>query len=115
MYRSSPDLPVSGQTGLSKALAGAARGVGRRLRRFSMRVMQWHERRKGLQSLRALSDHQLRDIGLGRYEIVMAAYGLHDPHPASRAQPITSAASRPVPPVKKADNNDQDPCVGCAA
>jgi uncharacterized protein YjiS (DUF1127 family) len=112
MYHSSPDRPVLGLAGLSKALAAA---VGRRLRRFSMLAMTWHERRKGLQSLRALTDHQLRDIGLGRGEIVMAAYGLHDPHQASRAQPIAAPANRPVPPAKKADNNDQGPCVGCAA
>jgi uncharacterized protein YjiS (DUF1127 family) len=112
MYHSSPDRPAPGLAGLSKALAEA---MGRRLRRVSMRVMQWHERRKGLQNLRALTDHQLRDIGLGRSEIVMAAYGLHDPHQASRTQPITGAASRPVPAAKKADNSDQGPCIGCAA
>jgi uncharacterized protein YjiS (DUF1127 family) len=112
MYHSSPDRPIPGLAGLSKVLAEA---LGRRLRRFSMRVMQWHERRKGLESLRALSDHQLHDIGLRRSDVVMAAYGLHDRREALSPVAAVNLPSRSVPTEKKADNNDANPCIGCAA
>jgi uncharacterized protein YjiS (DUF1127 family) len=109
------DLSALGLTGLSRALAGAARGIGILVRSVPAQALQWHERRKGLESLRALTDHQLRDIGLRRAEIVLAAYGLHDPHEASRMVTAAGAASRAVPATKKADNSDENPCIGCAA
>jgi len=112
MYHSSPARPIAGPAGLSKILTEV---LGRRLRRFSMRVMQWHERHKGLESLRALSDHQLHDIGLRRSDVVMAAYGLHDPREALSPVAAANLPSRAVPAEKKADNNDSNPCIGCAA
>jgi uncharacterized protein YjiS (DUF1127 family) len=101
--------------GLSKVLADVARRARTVIRDLPQRTLQWHERRKGLESLRALSDHQLRDIGLRRSEIVMAAYGEFDPHDAPQMIAVANAAVRPVPTVKPADNSDHDPCVGCAA
>ena len=115
MNRPSLVLSTLSLTGLSRAIAGAARGVGSLVRSVPVQALQWHERRKGLESLRALTDHQLRDIGLRRSEIVLAAYGLHDPHEASQTFAVAGAASRPVPVAKKADNSDENPCIGCAA
>jgi uncharacterized protein YjiS (DUF1127 family) len=89
--------------------------MGMWVRRIPLRAMEWHERRKGLESLRALSDHQLRDIGLRRSEVVMAAYGLHDPREALSPTAVANVLSRAVPAEKKAGDNDGNPCIGCAA
>lgn len=114
MNRLSLDLSLWRLAGLPRALAGVARGIGSSARSLPAQALQWHERRKGLSSLRELSDRQLSDIGLRRSEVALAAYGLYDPHAQTPASAVASA-TRPVPAVKKADNGDNDPCIGCAA
>ncbi|QEX20474.1 hypothetical protein FRZ61_03910 [Hypericibacter adhaerens] len=114
MNRLSLDLSVLRLAGFSRALSGVARGIGSSVWSLPLQTLQWHERRKGLGSLRELSDRELRDIGLRRPEIALAAYGLYDPHAQAPASPVATA-TRPVPAAKKADNGDDNPCIGCAA
>lgn len=104
-------LSPLGPNGLSKTLTTVAQG----LRSLPAQALAWHERRKGLEALNALTDHQLRDIGVCRDEIVMVAYGLKDPRETPDMVTVSSLATRTVPAAKKADNDDRDPCVGCAA
>lgn len=109
------DSSTFGLAGLTRALAGVARGVGTTVLKVPAQTLKWHERRKGLEALSALTDYQLRDIGVCRSDIVMVAYGLKDPYETPQSMTVSNVATRSAPTVKKADNNDQDPCIGCAA
>ena len=43
-------------------------------------VIRWRDRQRAFARLRALSDHQLRDVGFRRPEFQMLSFeGIHDP------------------------------------
>lgn len=116
MFRLSSDRSRSGRAGGPGIFAGFAQNVGARLRGLPAQVICWHKHRQGLAALRALSDRQLRDIGICRVEIAMVAYGLADPREAAAAEAAGGAAMRPVPQTRKANNSDERPIAGsCAA
>jgi uncharacterized protein YjiS (DUF1127 family) len=115
MNRLSLGLSPLGLNGLSRTLTTVAQGLRSTLGSLPAQALAWHERRKGLKALSALTDHQLRDIGVCRDEIVMVAYGLKDPRETPAMVTVSSLATKTVSAVKAADNDDRDPCVGCAA
>jgi uncharacterized protein YjiS (DUF1127 family) len=116
MFHLSSDRSHSGRDGGPGVFAGFAQNVGALLRGLPAQVVRWHKHRQGLAALRALSDRQLRDIGICRAEIAMVAYGLADPREAAAAEAAGGAAMRPVPQARKADNGDERPIAGsCAA
>jgi uncharacterized protein YjiS (DUF1127 family) len=116
MNRLSFDRSRAGLSALPRAFAGFAQGIGTLVRGLPAQAIRWHKHRQGLEALRALSDRQLRDIGICRAEIAMAAYGVVDPRGTGTAETTGGAAMRPVPQISKADNSDERPIVGsCAA
>jgi uncharacterized protein YjiS (DUF1127 family) len=115
MNRSSLGLSPLGLNGLSKTLTTVAQGLRSTLGGLPAQVLAWHERRKGLKALSALTDRQLRDIGVCRDEIVMVAYGLKDPRETPAMVAVSSPPTKTVPAVKAANNDDRAPCVGCVA
>jgi uncharacterized protein YjiS (DUF1127 family) len=108
--------PHGGLANLPRAFAGFAQNIGALLRGLPIQAARWHQHRRGLAALRALSDRQLRDIGICRAEIAMVAYGIADPREAASGEAAGGAAMRSVPKARKADNSDEKPIIGsCAA
>ena len=45
-------------------------------RRVWARVARWHDRRCAVQQLKAMDDHELRDLGIDRDQIRTVVYGM---------------------------------------
>jgi uncharacterized protein YjiS (DUF1127 family) len=115
MNRLSPDQSNPGLNSLSKLLADTAQKISATVRDVPAKALLWHERRKGLSALKALSDYQLRDIGICRGDIVMVAYGLKDPREVPPMVAVAPAATRAVPAAKQPEGCNDDSGFGHAA
>jgi uncharacterized protein YjiS (DUF1127 family) len=89
---------ITGPIGAVANFAGAIAGA----------ITKWYKRNKAIRELSALSDHQLKDIGISRGEIRADVDAmLTAPEPRRAARPRLVAAHSSVPSAHPAPANDK--------